>query len=344
MVTLEQIRSSNARIATELPPDLVSVFLGGTGAVGETTMKQLAKLAAKPRIYIQGRSKETGDRLVAELKELNPDGEYFFIAADIASLYNVDDFCREIKSKESHINLLFMATGTLASGKDTLEGLPYHTSVIYYARIRVISNLLPLLQRASSLRRVVSVFAGTKEGVIDAADFEGRHLALTATRPHMAGMMTLALESLALEAPDVSFVHSFPGSVKTNLGKDVRTAPIMMYRAVWKVIGPLVNIPFAEAGERQLFLATSARFPARPVGGEVDVAATAGVRVGEEVRVAPGSNGEVGGGVYSVNFDGEGAPVKVRDALQKLRDNDIVRKLWLHTEDVFTRVTGAAFV
>ncbi len=102
----------------------------------------------------------------------------------------------------------------------------------FYARIRLISNLLPLLQKAQDLRRVVTVFAGTKEGKINTADFQGRHVPLLSQRGHFTSMMTLALEAIAEKAPDVSFIHDFPGAVMTNLGKDVKTLPFLVLGAV----------------------------------------------------------------------------------------------------------------
>jgi hypothetical protein len=51
-----------------------------------------------------------------------------------------------------------------------------------------------------------------------------------------------------------------------------------------------------------------------------------------------------GGGVYSVSFDGEPQSVKVEEAVQRLRDEDLVRRLWLHTIGEFVRVTGTEFV
>jgi NADP-dependent 3-hydroxy acid dehydrogenase YdfG len=120
MVSLEQMRASNANIATALPPGLVAVFAGATSGVGETSLKQFAKHAVKPRIYFLGRCKESGNRIRAELQELNPEGEYNFISVDVSSLRAVDDVCREIKAKEPAINLLFLSTGTLITGKGML--------------------------------------------------------------------------------------------------------------------------------------------------------------------------------------------------------------------------------
>ena len=218
---------------------------------------------------------------------------------------------------------------------DTAEGLYYQPAVTYYSRIRFTVNLLPLLQRAPALRRVVTVFTATKEGPVWAEDFPGRYVPLLHQRAHYSSMMTLALESLGLEAPDVSFIHSFPGSVKSS--------PVVMLRFMLKIIGPLAYMSPMEAGERQVFLATSARFPARLGADGTGETMTAGVPVDKTVGVALGTGGEEGTGVYSVSCDGEPASVKVREALCRLRGEDVVRKLWLHTEEVFTAVTGTTF-
>jgi len=349
MVTLDQIRSSNARIGTHLPPGLVAVFVGGTSGIGEATLRQLARHAVAPRIYFIGRSAESGFRLAADLQAINPDGQYRFFSADISLLQNVDEVCTVIRERESHINLLFLTTGTKMAGKETNEGLYYTAAVTYYSRIRFVVDLLPLLQRAPALRRVVSVFNGTKEGHVDETDWSGVHLSLLRLRDHASSMMTLALESLAFEAPDVSFVHTFPGYVRTNLSKDVKTVSYSILRATFKVLAPLVTIPLAEAGERQLFFATSARFPARSGVGVVDVAETAGVPVSGNgstggMSVAVGTDARKGSGVYSINSDGEPPSMRVLESLQKMRDDEVLQRAWAHTEEEFTRVTGSAFL
>jgi hypothetical protein len=62
------------------------------------------------------------------------------------------------------------------------------------------------------------------------------------------------------------------------------------------------------------------------------------------VGVARGSDAREGSGVYSVNFDGEPQTAKVEEVVQRLRDGDLVRRLWLHTVGEFVRVTGTEFV
>ena len=119
MVSLTDVQSSNSRIASALPPGLVAVFVGATSGVGETSLKQFAKYACQPRLYFIGRSQEAGDRIAAECKDLNSEGEYIFIKADVSLLCTVDDVCRDIKSKEKAVNLLFLSTGSLIN-----KGMP----------------------------------------------------------------------------------------------------------------------------------------------------------------------------------------------------------------------------
>lgn len=117
MVSLEQIQSSNSKIATAVQPSSVAVFTGATSGIGESSLKQFARNAVKPRIYFIGRSKESGNRIRAELQKLNPEGEYIYISVDVSLLHSVDDVCREIKGKEAAINILFLSTGTMVTGK-----------------------------------------------------------------------------------------------------------------------------------------------------------------------------------------------------------------------------------
>ncbi len=115
MVSLTDVQSSNSRIASALPPGLVAVFVGATSGVGETSLKQFAKHAREPRVYFVGRSQEAGERIAAECKALNSEGRYSFIKADTSLICTVDDICRDIKSKEKALNLLFLSPGSLIS-------------------------------------------------------------------------------------------------------------------------------------------------------------------------------------------------------------------------------------
>ncbi|AEO56691.1 hydrogenase/reductase-like protein [Thermothelomyces thermophilus ATCC 42464] len=354
MVTLNQIRASNSIVGTSLGPGLVAVFAGATSGIGEATLKQFVKHAVKPRIYFLGRSKGSGDRVRAELQKINPEGEYNFISVDVSLLRSVDDVCREIGAKESAINLLFLSTGTIVRGNETAEGLHYFAAVAYYARMRFVVNLLPLLQRATGLRRVVTVAAGTKEGLVDAGDMQGRRASVRALRGHVASLATLALEAVAARrAPGVAFVHDYPGYVQTPLGQRDATGltavVLAAANAVLGLLAPLIAVPLDESGERHLFLATSARFPPRDINGDGGGSESgggdgSGVPLPAGVAVARGTDGETGSGVYSVDQDAESAPAKVERLLDGLRKDGTAEKVWTDLETEFVRITGATSI
>ena len=123
MVQLAEVRASNARIASTLPSGLVAVFVGGTSGIGETTLKQFVKHTHQPRVYIIGRSKDAGDRIADECRKLNKEGRYIFMQNDVSLIRNVDEVCKEIKSMEKAINLLFLSTGTLVFGTGKITPL-----------------------------------------------------------------------------------------------------------------------------------------------------------------------------------------------------------------------------
>lgn len=223
---------------------------------------------------------------------------------------------------------------------ETEEGLSYLMSLTYFGRMRMAKNLLPLLQQAHSLRRVVSSFTGAKEGKVFDNDWQGKEgkIPFSAVRGHAATMMTIGLEALAKEAPDVSFVHAFPGRVNTSLirsgdGAILRTMAFFS-KALFFVNG---STPILEVGERHTFYCTSARYPPkRPV----DESGTAGVELPDGVSVAKGVDGSAGSGVYSVDTYGESADTKVDELLDSYRRDGTAEKLWKYTESEWQRVTG----
>jgi hypothetical protein len=206
-----------------------------------------------------------------------------------------------------------------------------------YGRNRFILKLLPQLQLAKHLRRVVSTFTATKEGPIDATDFQGWKVGMRKARGHASSMTTLSLEALAKKAPTVSFIHSFPGSVyNTNIIRGGEGAIIGVMGVVMKLATPFRDYTTTEqCGERHVFLSTSARYPA---SSNEDIAS--GVPLEGGIDVARGTDGKTGSGVYSIDEFGESAGRKVEELLAALRKEGLVEKVWQDAEDQFALVVG----
>lgn len=166
-------------------------------------------------------------------------------------------------------------------------------------------------------------------------DIQGWKVPLLAGRGHASSLVTLSLEALAKKAPEVSFIHNFPGTVKSGISRGTTGVVMMVFKAIFTVIGPLVYMPNKECGERHLFLATNARYPA---GASADE--TKGVPLVGGMPVARGTDAKAGSGVYSICADGESADHKVEELLATFRKEGMVERVWEHTEGEFKRITG----
>ena len=150
-------------------------------------------------------------------------------------------------------------------------------------------------------------------------------------RGHASSILTLSLEALAKKAPGVSFIHDFPGPVKSNIARG-RSITMFLMRAVSKAV--FTFIP-EESGERHLFLATSERYRAR-----LDENLAPGVPSANGTVVARGTSGNSGCGVYSVDEHGESAGPQVEELLIELRKDGTADKVWDDLQAEFKRITG----
>ena len=163
----------------------------------------------------------------------------------------------------------------------------------YYSRARFSQQLLPLLRSASpQLSRVVSVLSPGSEGPLDLDDLDLKHtFSLRKALAHAVTMTDFAFEEFARKNPTVSFVHSYPGGVKTGFFKESGFA-INAIAKVGTIFASRWLTPIEESGERHLYAATSAAYPPKAgAKGCVEVG------VGE---VKSGSDGEMGSGVYFI--------------------------------------------
>jgi len=127
-------------------------------------------------------------------------------------------------------------------------------------------------------------------------------------------------------------VHAYPGLVKTAIfskGFSWWVALLMTW-----IITPLLT-PFAvsveECGERQLFHATSARYPPRKSATSGAEARAAGVARPEGVEVAKAD------GAYLLNWNGEIGEGK---CMKGYRERGMGKVVWEHTVSMFESVGG----
>jgi len=319
MVSAKEIRASNSSLKSQsTSQNYVAVFVGATAGIGLSTIRQLAIHIASPKVYIIGRSQSKFASTLQEIQALNSKATIIFLEAQISLLKDVDRVCEEIKAKEEKLALLWVSSGFLSftNPEDTPEGLPPHLTVTYYARLRFVSNLMPILTAAES-PRVVSVLAAGKEAKLlteDLALQQPGHYSLPQSANHSGTMMSLAFAYLAPSNPKVSFVHYYPGLVDTGLlgnlfgtGKGWTSYLIASLGWLLRPVVRLFSLSLDEAGERGLYAATSERFA-------------------------------TGGKQYRLDWNQEDAP-KVQVYDEYLADGTD-RTVWEHTEAMFEKATA----
>lgn len=221
-------------------------------------------------------------------------------------------------------------------------------ALIYYARTRFIVNLLPQLKQAQSLRRVITVAAAGHEGAIDKTDWQANHMDLPSYRSHVTSMITLTLLAIARAAPSVSFVHNYPGTVDTAITRRLTGSVSSVTKVPPAPVKAVLKIPIDEAGERQLYLTTSARLPPRDVGAisgnTLGGAADNMIALSEGMPTAIGADGTPGGGVYSVDYEAEGTSERVQGVVRGFESDGTAEMVWKHVQDEFVRVTGSTVI
>lgn len=326
MVSDKDIRASNALINGATAPR-VAVFVGGTSGIGQLTVKALVATGTSVRIYLIGRqsSAERMRTFIEQLHTINPDAEVIWTEGQIALLADTKRICDVIKSKESRVDLLFLSAGYAPFGarNETSEGIEVTQSLEYYSRILFIQHLLPLLDR-SEAPRVISVLGGGLERAsLDLDDLDlkkpGNFGALKA-QPQFLTMNTIALEKLANDAPNVTFIHSWPGWVNTGNARRGAEPNSIMAWFVRLILEPIIGL-FAinddVSGQRYLFQSTSAAFGGRgvPWNGK------AGLNTLEKPE----------NGLFLVNYKCDCTSNAKKVALLRELARD---KVWSHTQEI----------
>lgn len=168
----------------------------------------------------------------------------------------------------------------------------------------------------------------------DLQGWQVRGTGIAAHRGHSSSVLTLLLAHFAAQAPTVSFIHDFPGGVKSGIARGT-TGLIGGVMAVANFLGPLlIYVPEKESGERHLFYITSARYPAKEGGDN-------SVPLPEGVEVARGIDGVEGSGLYSADQKNENAGKQVEELLESMKKEGMAEKIWKSIDEEYARIQVA---
>ncbi|KAI2615039.1 NAD(P)-binding protein [Hypoxylon sp. NC1633] len=358
MVQIDIVRAANAAFADSTKKTFVAVVTGGTAGIGECAVRALATTFGRRegekgflRVYIVGRNEEAARKIIDDCTVACPGGTFRFHKGDLSLLNEVDRVCAEItqqeeresdaKNEKAKIDFLVCCQGILSlKRQETKEGLDMYFCLFYYSRMRFIDRLLPLLAESPSGGHVVSVLNSgvTPALVLDDLGLRNpRNQGLQTAFAHLVGMTNIFMEEVARRNPGrISLSHYYPGFVSTNIG-DRSNFPGWT-KVLYRIIAPLAapfSVPFEECGQRVMFMASPARFPARKGEGSYGDQ-TAKARNGDGIEVAEGMDGIVGSGAYRVDRDDDTYPKEKK--YSELRSNGVAEKVYQHVMTVFAEI------
>ncbi|RFU27606.1 hypothetical protein B7463_g8738, partial [Scytalidium lignicola] len=201
----------------------ICVFAGATSNIGAGTIERMAIMMKALTTFYVGRSEERFTSQRKKLESLNPGLEVVFLEADISLISGIDIISKQITIAETKVDYFYIVKGAFFStyrNVDTKEGLDICCALSSYLKVRLITNLLPLL-RQSPRPRILSVLNGGKEKLMRGDDIgldNVQNYGPQAAINHTTTMNTLALEHWASDKNNrrVTFLHSFPGLVATD--------------------------------------------------------------------------------------------------------------------------------
>lgn len=221
-------------------PDLsgrVFFVTGGTAGLGAGSISLLA--AHNPaHIYFSGRNAAKGERVIAKVKQENPNVPVTFIPCDLANLSSVKSAADTFLAQSDRLDVLYANAGIMAFGPElTTDGYEIQFGTNHVGHALLVKLLLPILQRTatqpnSDVRIIMSSSVAYKQAPKEGIAFE----TLKTTQNSLGGLIPggkwcrygqsklanlLYAQALAKRYPDITTVAVHPGYVKTDLFADV---------------------------------------------------------------------------------------------------------------------------
>lgn len=139
----------------------VALVTGSTDGVGRMVAQRLAENGAQ--VFVHGRDKARGEKLVAEIRAKG--GKAEFLAADLSSLAEVRRLAETVRARTDRLHLLInnAGVGTNSGGPErrtSADGYELRFAVNYLAGFLLTSLLLPLMKENAPARIVNVASAG----------------------------------------------------------------------------------------------------------------------------------------------------------------------------------------
>ena len=139
-------------------------------------------------------------------------------------------------------------------------------------------------------------------------------------------------------APEVSFVHNFPGPVNSGIARDMTGVIGFLVRFLGPLFMYFVAIPPEESGAYHLYFATNGAYCPK-IMDQADSGIVTSTTLNS--AKARGLDGVIGSGMYSIDERGESARVEIEAELAQFRNDGTKDKIWEDLQQQWRRITGS---
>ncbi|KXN89254.1 Dehydrogenase/reductase SDR family member on chromosome X [Leucoagaricus sp. SymC.cos] len=189
-------QASNATFQPSYTP--VAIFVGGTTGIGQSMVQLLARtLNGRVRLIVVGRNEAAAREIITNLPPATGEGAGCeFLSCNVTVMRNVHETARHL----SRINFLVLSAGVFSvkGWEETEDGLDRKLASRYYSRWALANDLLPLLRNAKQAGEDTKVMSILGAAMLQSSTYND-----------------LMMAEFAERNPEVSFIHVFPGYVRT---------------------------------------------------------------------------------------------------------------------------------
>ncbi|KAF5367860.1 hypothetical protein D9757_013700 [Collybiopsis confluens] len=265
MQRIPKIRAFNDSTSFSYIP--TAVFIGGTSGIGQGLAEAFARRTkGNSHIILVGRNKAAAESIISTFPKPSPFPDlsaetdaakptHEFLYCDATLMRNVTSASEQLRQLAPSINFLVMCPGFTTLGWDETkeEGLDKRMALHYYARWKFIQELMPALNKAKENgkdAKVLTTLTTNRNGPkLDLND-----LGLKNSKPSSTSIITtiyndLMIDELVTRHPTITFVHAYPGWVRTNIGSSSPSSIVRIAsRPIQGILRPWMT-PKEDAGE-----------------------------------------------------------------------------------------------
>jgi NAD(P)-dependent dehydrogenase (short-subunit alcohol dehydrogenase family) len=219
MSAVDAVAASNAQLLSSLQSPPHVVIVGGTSGIGRGIALTIHRHCPAAYVTIIGRNESAANEI---LSQLGSNGN--FIRADVSLMSEIRAVTKQIKA----VDILVLSQGVLTMNirARTNENINNVLALLYYGRVLFVQELLPLLRSSPLGGKVLSVL-NSQAGNLSKVNWNDMGLesirSLLGGFHHALTFNDLIIQYLASqpENANVSFIHAYPGFVKTPLGDNL---------------------------------------------------------------------------------------------------------------------------